>query len=245
MFLLPEKYLEVKVIPNTKMSTNRGVFAKQDIPGGTVIGDYLGKIISNEDQDEIKYGTYYMNYNEDSTIYADPKNPGIQLINHSCMANCAMIEDRTHTLYYALRKIFKGEELTVMYSLGYPSEDCNPCTHQCYCGTPLCTGTTHSAETEDDPLPEYKPSEYLKPGSELKMLKKYPKIIRDSVEDDLFASLTQKPIELNDATLPPLVHMRKLIRETGKALYFKKLHLTVNGFQKGYMFAKFKKPRSV
>ena len=46
MFLLNTDYWEVK----ESEKKGRGVFVKKDITAGTVIGDYLGKIVSDDDE---------------------------------------------------------------------------------------------------------------------------------------------------------------------------------------------------
>ncbi len=244
MFLLRDT-LEIKKIPNTKMATVNGVFAKKDIEGGAVIGDYLGKIYHNDDLDEHKYGTYYMTYSNETAIYADPKDPGVHMINHSCMPNCGMVEHDTHILYYALRKIFKGEELTVKYDLGIPDESCNPCTHQCYCGTPLCTGVTHSSEDDEDTyLDEIEDEELVKVGEMLQPLKTYPKKIRDAAIDNIYASL-RREITIDDKTYPTLKSIRKRIRESGKVLYSPTFNLQFYGVHHNFILSKIKKSRSI
>ena len=110
----------------------RGVFAKKDIAPGTVIGDYLGKIILNREIDEKTQGLYDMRINDFFSILPDPKKEGVHLTNHSCEPNLGMYEIGIHTIFFALRKIFKGEELLVSYYLGPPEKKtCNPCTHEC------------------------------------------------------------------------------------------------------------------
>ncbi len=243
MFLLDESFLEIKTVSNTKMVKNRGVFAKKDIQGGTVIGDYIGVVTAEDDEDEHKFGTYYIWYGKNTSIYGDPKIPGVHIINHSCMSNCGMIEHKTHLVYYALRKIFKGEELTVFYDLGLPGDDCNPCTHQCYCGTPLCTGTTHSAEDLTEPKDEKEDgSLYLKPGSTLPPLPKYPKKIRDSVNDNIYASLRKRAVSLDTSSFPSKKEIKNSIRNTGLPIYVSNLNTEIYGIHNSYIILKNKNP---
>ncbi len=67
MFFLPKDSWEVK---KTK-EKGRGVFTKADIPPGTVIGDYLGKVIRTA-EDEL-YDTedsfYLMYYHDRASLY--------------------------------------------------------------------------------------------------------------------------------------------------------------------------------
>jgi hypothetical protein len=245
MFLIPDS-VEVKQTNWKNKHENdkgRGVFARNDIEAGTIIGDYLGKVVPTDEEDEEKFGTYYLWYTENSSIYADPHKPGIHIINHSCMPNCEMYTYKDRTLYYALRKIFKGEELTVTYGLGIADEGCDPCTHVCFCGTPLCTGSTHNAEdisddNEADTSPIDTSINYAKPGTELQFLSKYPKKIKELNVDKLFASLKHRPIKYYDVTMPNIPEIRKRIRETGRSLELVKLNMLIVGIQSNMIISK-------
>lgn len=140
MFLISEDSWRIKATYEKGL----GVFAKKEIMAGTVIGDYLGKVIKtaqyNLDRD--KYGLYLMYFSDEASIYPNLKKPGIHLLNHSCSPNCWIYTYRGHTLFFALRKIKPKEELTISYLLS-PKDDCNPCTHNCKCNSEFCTGTMH------------------------------------------------------------------------------------------------------
>ena len=56
MFLIPSSWYKVK----TLKKKGQGVFALHDIAAGTVIGDYLGKLIPFDGADERKDGLYDM-----------------------------------------------------------------------------------------------------------------------------------------------------------------------------------------
>ena len=64
-----------------------GIFTKNRIQQGMVIGDYLGRVIKTADYDvdEDKNGLYLMYYTDDISIYPDLHKPDIHLINHSCI----------------------------------------------------------------------------------------------------------------------------------------------------------------
>src|SRR5476651_958428 len=110
MFILPPEYLDVRKTEDR----GNGVFAKKDIPAGTIIGDYLGKLIREEEEEkyEDEKCFYLMYYSNKASIFPDGKKPGIHLINHSCEPNTYMYTYQGRTLYFALRQIFAGEELT-------------------------------------------------------------------------------------------------------------------------------------
>lgn len=143
MFLLPAEFFKIK---QTALK-GKGVFAANEIPEGTVIGDYIGRVIrtSVENTSEDK-GLYLMYYHDQASIYPlDIKVPGIHLLNHSCSPNCWIYVYRGHTLVFSLRKIKPGEELTISYQFS-PNRFCQPCTHVCKCGIQNCTGSMHLSE---------------------------------------------------------------------------------------------------
>lgn len=141
MFLLPDQYLMVK---NTK-AKGRGVFAEKGIPQGTVIGDYLGKVIPIVSYETAKNPNelFIMSFTDEAFLYPDVTKLGVHLFNHSCMPNCWIYVYRGHTLFFALRDIVPGEELTISYLLSPKDESCNPCVHVCRCESDYCTGTMH------------------------------------------------------------------------------------------------------
>ena len=88
-----------------------------------------------------------MFYTNEASIYPDLKKPGIHLLNHSCSPNCWIYIYRGHTLFFALRNIKPGEELTISYLLS-PKDNCNPCSHTCKCQSQLCTGSMHLSKVK-------------------------------------------------------------------------------------------------
>lgn len=180
MFLLPEDYWEIK---KTK-TKGRGVFARKSIPEGTLVGDYLGKLIrlENIDFDEEKKKLFLMYYDDRIGIYPDLRKPGVHLINHSCSPNCWLIRHKNHTIIFALKNISKGEELTISYLLP-PKMNCDPCNHQCFCKSVSCKGSMHLTDAGYKQWQEFQDKVDSKDepkrdiiASELKPLKKYPTI---------------------------------------------------------------------
>ncbi len=145
MFLIKNDSWQIK---KTK-EKGFGVFVKKEIKAGTIIGDYLGKVIKTAqyDLDRDKEGLYLMFYTNEASIYPDLKKPGIHLLNHSCSPNCWIYIYRGHTLFFALRNIKPGEELTISYLLS-PKDNCNPCSHTCKCQSQLCTGSMHLSKVK-------------------------------------------------------------------------------------------------
>src|SRR5271156_946613 len=115
MFLIPSSWYRVKQLKRR----GRGVFVLHDIEPGTVIGDYLGKIVKPYSNNEKKHGLYDMQCGLYYDVVADPKKVGVHFINHSCANNVEMYPYHGgHVLFVAIRKIFKGEELGINYGLG-------------------------------------------------------------------------------------------------------------------------------
>jgi SET domain-containing protein len=139
MILLKDDTWEVR---NTKRK-GRGIFTKKRIMKGTVIGDYLGKVIHPRDAVVDEENLYLMYYHDKAAIVPDLNKSGIHLLNHSCVPNAFLYTHMGHTLAFALRQIEKNEELTIPYLLSPQDEFCNPCLHICECGNLQCTGTMH------------------------------------------------------------------------------------------------------
>jgi len=235
MFLIPKPYYEVR----KTNSKGRGVFALQDIEPGTVIGDYLGKIMTT--QDAIKTeptGVYYMEITDTHSVLADKQIVGIHLINHGCAANCGSDDYKGHVLYVALRKIFKGEELTVDYFFGPPSKNtCSPCRHICHCGSVFCRGTMHTPQNKERSIEKNYSEADRSFGIKIKKLSSnalsplssYPKSLSPSSFFDLFGYAKLKPLVCNDAIVPTISTLRTKIRNTGLTIVFPKLDVVVLG----------------
>lgn len=142
MFLLKDDSFQVRKTKNKGF----GVFAKKAIKKGTIISDYLGKVIKTADYnlDLDKNGLYLMYLTDQAAVYPNPSGFGPHLINHSCEPNCWIYTYCGHTLFFATRDIKAGEELTISYLL---SPNCSKsCTHACRCASKFCTGTMHLSE---------------------------------------------------------------------------------------------------
>jgi len=243
MFLVPSTFWEVR----KTTSKGKGVFAKKDILPGTVIGDYIGEVIRPKDEVryEKKHGFYTMYFHKNASIFPNPKEDGVHLINHSCAPNCWMFTYKGHTLYFAIRKIFKGEEITISYLLGPQEDECSPCNDQCKCGSIICSQTMHMPEKRysawlehDKKVTQKTKYERVKIGINLPQLSDYPSTISDSPVYTLLGSQGKKPVSYEDSVLPPQKELRKRIRETGRYIHLKKLHMTVMGISDGVVFTK-------
>jgi SET domain-containing protein len=61
---------------------------------------------------------------------------GTQFVNHSCEPNSFVRIIHGHIIFFALRDISPGEEITLDYVESY-----HPDTKRCRCGAPKCRGT--------------------------------------------------------------------------------------------------------
>lgn len=234
MFLIPEDSWEVNYVPGH----GKGVFATQEIPAGTVIGDYIGRMIRPQEEDKVEKGAhfYLMYYHDYASIYPDLKKPGIHLINHSCTPNTWMYTYHGHTLYFAIRRILKGEQITVSYQISPQDKECAPCTHICTCGSVLCFQTMHMSERRYNEWAEFQerqeektPRERIRFGEMLPPLPSYPKSIPDNPIYVLFGAKDELSVKIMDRKMPTRSEIRKIIRDTGRTIQFYNLNLKVHG----------------
>ncbi len=241
MFLLPKDFYQIR---KTKKK-GRGVFALKHIPAGTLIGDYVGRVVSDEEADKLeeKYGQgcYSFEYvGDDVSLFpVDLKAVGVHLINHSCAGNCDTTDYKGHNVFFALRHIFPGEEITFDYEFD-PESDGS--VSYCFCDSPFCRGTmyarfekpslktrlkkkTENSQKKKDKEPKY---HVHKVGEILSPLAKYPKAIKDDrTKYNIFANLKVAPLVILDKKLPPAKELREMMRLTGRRLKFSELNLTI------------------
>jgi uncharacterized protein len=232
----------------------RGVFATADIPPGSLIGDYLGMVLPADSnmKEHPENAVYDMWFSDLADICPDPKEEGTHLINASCEPNCAMHPLGRHTVIFALRKIFEGEELTYDYFLGEQDEDCDPGTDNCHCNSPFCRGTMYSnpkayREWEEyleeviGDEPEEPPVSF---GAKLPPLPSYPEMIEDHPIYPLWGTRKRPPLACGLAVFRDAAKLRSTMRETGRRLSFPELGIAVEGMMHGeQLVARLGEPR--
>ncbi|MCX6794846.1 MAG: SET domain-containing protein-lysine N-methyltransferase [Candidatus Falkowbacteria bacterium] len=236
MLLLPPGYYQIK---KTKKK-GRGVFVRQEIPAGTIIGDYLGLLMEDAKAEilEKRYGNacYSMDYNNNglSIFPVDIKAAGVHLINHSCAPNCDAYFYYGHTLYFALRRIWSGEELTIDYGFDPDDSDKKEFLYPCFCDSPFCRGTMYTSVARLKHYGSFYRQEtkgqkfkLLPVGQVLGALEKYPAAVKDNSIFDLFVNLKAAPLNYYDRKIPSVKELRKRLRASGRRLNFKKLGLKV------------------
>ena len=234
MILLSDNAWEIRYTPQK----GRGIFATQAIAPGTIISDYLGRVIKTAEEDtrEKTLGLYLMYYHDYASIYpVDIASPGAHLLNHSCTPNAWITIYKGHTLFFALRKIFAGEEITISYLLP-PTTTCQTCTHVCSCESMFCTGTMHLSPERFQQWNAFSEIQAMQTkrariryGQTLAQLTDYPKSIPDHPIHTLYGNLAEKTEIMMQEEMLPREELRKRIRQTGKILLFPKLQTKVLG----------------
>ncbi len=146
-----------RIVQRSSPIHGNGVFAAKDIPKGTRVIYYRGKMLTH-DQANRRYGndvdsghTFLFTLNEKYLLDANENGNIARWINHSCEPNCQawVIEDESKNpkldriAIETRRAIRKGEELT--YDYGITLEEPHTAKikkiWQCRCGSKKCTGT--------------------------------------------------------------------------------------------------------
>ncbi len=115
-----------------------GGFARVDLPAGTRVIEYVGRLISKgESLERCREGNEYIfRLDEETDLDGNVGWNPARFLNHSCIPNCEaeLIDGQIWIL--ALRDIPAGEEITFDY--GYDLEEYRQ--HPCCCGAPDCAG---------------------------------------------------------------------------------------------------------
>jgi SET domain-containing protein len=117
--------------------TGRGLFAGCAIPARAKIGEFEGEVITIREARRRAKGRKVVAIIEleGRAIDATDTGRGFRFINHSCAPNTFTRLTAERAEFYALRRIRKGEELTVDYGLSHHDGRL-----ACRCGAPGCGG---------------------------------------------------------------------------------------------------------
>lgn len=124
----------------------RGLFCKRNIDVGEMVIEYSGIVIRAvlTDKREKYYdskgiGCYMFRIDDFDVVDATMHGNAARFINHSCEPNCYSrvihVEGQKHIVIFALRSIYRGEELT--YDYKFPIEDASS-KLTCNCGAKKC-----------------------------------------------------------------------------------------------------------
>lgn len=127
-----------------------GAFATRDIGKGEIIDEYVGERITHGEANR-RYGVQHLSdshtflFTVSSRVVIDGGVGGndTRFINHSCEPNCEPRVVRGRIFIVARKRIVKGAELGVDYSIA--REDDDPPNvdelYACRCASPRCRGT--------------------------------------------------------------------------------------------------------
>lgn len=131
-----------------------GVFALSDVAAGAQIIEYVGEIISMQEairrhphDPQNPNHTFYFHIDDAHVIDGLHGGNASRWINHSCRPNCEPKEIQGRIFIYALRQIWKREELTFDYDL-FSDEPMTPALrakYACHCGAKKCRGSMLAA----------------------------------------------------------------------------------------------------
>lgn len=110
-----------------------GLFATADIPKGTFLIEYWGRIVTEDEANRIG-GKYLFELEGEKAIVGTTRKNIARYINHSCTANCEPEEDRGRIFITSTRRIRAGEELGYDYGKEYWHEHIKPLGCRCGCG---------------------------------------------------------------------------------------------------------------
>ncbi|XP_029430000.1 histone-lysine N-methyltransferase 2A isoform X2 [Rhinatrema bivittatum] len=124
----------------------RGLFCRRNIDAGEMVIEYSGNVIRSTltDKREKYYdskgiGCYMFRIDDSEVVDATMHGNAARFINHSCEPNCYSrvinIDGQKHIVIFAMRKIYRGEELT--YDYKFPIEDASN-KLPCNCGAKKC-----------------------------------------------------------------------------------------------------------
>jgi SET domain-containing protein len=116
----------------------RGCFASTPFKRGRKIAEYTGEKISNlESERRAKRRILRIcAIDERWSLDGSRGGNGTHYINHSCRPNAFTRTLRGHIIFFALRDIKPGEEITIDYEDTLHSD-----RKRCTCGAPSCRGT--------------------------------------------------------------------------------------------------------
>jgi SET domain-containing protein len=117
----------------------KGCFATVFFPKGRKIAELTGERVSRREAARRMRGRRRLHIcaiNSYWGIDGSRGGNGSQFINHSCAPNCYMKILYGHILFFALRDIRPGEEITLDYVESY-----HPDSKRCRCNAPTCRST--------------------------------------------------------------------------------------------------------
>ncbi len=92
-----------------------GLFTTVPIKKGDCIIEYVGDILTTQDEVNERGGQYLFEVSSKKTIDGTARTNTARYINHACTPNCEVEIHKTRVFIYAKRNIKEGEELFYDY----------------------------------------------------------------------------------------------------------------------------------
>ena len=120
-----------------------GVFAQEAIRSGCQVIEYTGEWVRQIEWRRYvdRPILYLFEYDDEWMVDGGAGGSGAEKINHSCDPNLAVRKLDRHLLFFSIRAIAWGEELSLDYRI-------SPDTQRmiCRCGSPRCRGFLNRTE---------------------------------------------------------------------------------------------------
>jgi SET domain-containing protein len=113
-----------------RSSAGLGLFADTDIPKGTCIIEYFGRVIKGEEEYTSK-SKYLFEVNSKMTIDGRERKNIARYINHSCKANAEPEVYKKRVYIFAKKNILNGEEICYDYGKEYVKTHIKPLGCRC------------------------------------------------------------------------------------------------------------------
>jgi SET domain-containing protein len=108
-----------------RSSAGLGLFAGEAIPKGKCIIEYVGRVISKEEEYKSR-SQYLFEVSKNKTIDGTARTNTARYINHSHRPNCEVEIHKARVFIFAKRNIKEGEELSYDYGKEFVDEHIKP-----------------------------------------------------------------------------------------------------------------------
>ena len=124
-------------VRNRDVAGGKAVYARELIEPGELIAVWSGRLVHADELDDLPEDIRHHTAQVEEDLYLASLSPDEppDYINHSCEPNCYCKVIHGHILFFALRDIEPGEEITLDYGESYHSD-----RKRCSCGAPSCRG---------------------------------------------------------------------------------------------------------
>jgi SET domain-containing protein len=103
-----------------------GLFTTVPMKKGDCIIEYVGDILTTDEEVNERGGQYLFEVSKKKTIDGSLRSNTARYINHSCRPNCEVDIIKTRVFIYAKRNIKPGEELSYDYGKDFWNEYIKP-----------------------------------------------------------------------------------------------------------------------